>query len=48
MFDYVFSAVPQQCIKKNPKTEPLVLAVLQLDQSEGKLWLSGSFLASVF
>lgn len=48
VFDYVCSPVPQWCSKKNPKIKPLVLVVLQLDQSEGKIWLWGSFLASVF
>lgn len=48
MLDYVSSPVPQQCSKINPKAKPLVLVVLQLDQSERRLWLSGSFLASVF
>ena len=48
MFDYVSSPVPQQCCKINPKAKPLVLVVLQLDQSERRIWLSGSFLASVF
>lgn len=41
------SPVPQWCSKINPKAKPLVL-VLQLDQSERRIWLSGSFLASVF